>query len=186
MDIRFGKCTAVNGARIGVTIPGLSGDAGFECLLLQPCALGPSVWMPPAVGDVVVIALDEERLENSVVLGVVYPDAKTPPKTGRNQAAVTFSEVYLGNPTPDTKSPRDDRLQSQLSAIKSALDSLVSVFNSHNHTVATVSAADAAAIVEAAATVSIATTSMQTGSPQPLQQNSYSVGETASDCVWAR
>lgn len=164
MDIRFGKCAAVNGPRIGVTIPGFSGDAGFECLLLQPCALGPSVWMPPAVGDVVVIALDEERLENSVVLGVVYPDGKMPPKTGQNQAAVAFDEVYLGNPTPDTKSPRDDRLQSQLSAIKSALDALVLTYNGHTH--------------EVAEGVAAATENQQT--------NSYSVGDTASDCVYVR
>lgn len=185
MNIRFGKCTAVNGPRIDVIIPGFSGDAGFECLLLQPCALGPSGWMPPAVGDVVVIALDEERLENSVVLGVVYPDGKMPPKTGQNQAAVAFDEVYLGSPTPDTKSPRDDRLQSQLSAIKSELDSFASAFNAHTHTVVTVTAVDAAAIVAAATSGVPATTSMQTGTPTAHTQG-YSVGETASDCVWAR
>lgn len=162
--IRFGTCKSIDGARVRVVIPGFEGDAGIDCLLMQPCALGPSIWTPPAVGDVVVIALDEERLENSVVLGVIYPDGKTPPKTGQSQTAMTFSEVYLGNPTPDTKSPRDDRLQSQLSAIKSALDALVLTYNGHTHAVAE--------------GVAAATENQQT--------NSYSVGNTASDCVYVR
>ena len=41
--IRFGKCQSVKGARVRVSIPGFSGDAAIDCLLMQPCASGPSV-----------------------------------------------------------------------------------------------------------------------------------------------
>ena len=183
--IRFGKCKSINGARVRVSLVGYSGDASVDCLLMQPCASGPSVWMPPAVGDVVVVWFDEDRPEDSVVLGSVYPDGKNPPKDGTKQAAVAFDEVYLGNPAPDTKCPRDDKLQAQLSAIKSELDSFVAAFNSHTHTIATVTAADAAAIVAAAATSSVATTAMLAG-PTTSHTQGYSVGATDSECVWVR
>ena len=179
-EIRFGKCTAVNGPRIGVTIPGFSGDAGFDCLLLQPCAQGPSVWCPPAVGDVVVIALDFDRLENSVVLGVVYPDAKQPPKNGPKQAAVAFDEVYLGSPAPDTKIARDDRVQAQLSAIKSELDAIKSAFSAHAHSLP--------AMVAGSTPVTAAPTGEGPGATgaSAVYAQGYTVGATACDCVWGR
>lgn len=184
--IRFGKCKSINGARVRVSLVGYSGDASVDCLLMQPCASGPSVWMPPAVGDVVVVWFDEDFPEDSVVLGSVYPDGINTPKDGPKQAAVTFDEVYLGNPTPETKCPRDDKLQAQLSAIKSELDSFVAAFNAHTHTVATVTAADAAAIVAAAAVPgSVATTAMLAG-PTTSHAQGYSVAATDSECVWVR
>lgn len=183
--IRYGTCRAIKGPRIRVSLVGYSGDAAVECLLMQPCASGPSVWMPPAVGDVVVVWFDEERPEDSIVLGSVYPDGKNPPKNDPKQAAVAFDEVYLGNPTPGTKCPRDDKLQAQLSAIKSELDSFVAAYNAHTHTVATVTAADAAAIVAAAASGSVATTAMLAG-PTTSHTQGYSVDATDSECVWVR
>ena len=185
--IRFGICKVIRGARIRVSLVGYSGDAVVECLLMQPCASDPSVWMPPAVGDVVVVWFDEDRPEDSVVLGSVYPDGKTPPKSGENQAAVVFDGVYLGNPTPDTKCARDDKLQAQLKAIKAELDSFVAAYNAHTHTVATVTAVDAAAIVAAAAVPgSVATTAMLAGVTTGQHAQTYSVGDTDCDCVWGR
>lgn len=183
--IRFGKCKSINGARVGVSLVGYSGDAAVECLLMQPCASGPSVWMPPAVGDVVVVWFDEERPEDSIVLGTVYPDGVNTPKDGPKQAAVTFDEVYLGSPAPDTKCPRDDKIQAQLKAIKSELDSFVAAYNTHTHTVSSVTAADAAAIVTAATSGSVATTAMLTG-PTASHTQGYSVAATDSECVWVR
>ena len=162
--IRFGTCKSVDGARVRVVIPGFEGDAGIDCLLMQPCAQGPSVWMPPAVGDVVVVAVDTERLDDSVVLGVVYPDGKLPPKMGNQEAAMQYKSVYIGDPVPGTKCPRDDRVQSQLTAIKSALDALVLTYNEHTH-----------AVAESLA-----------GVTENQQTNNYSVGDTASDCVYVR
>lgn len=184
--IRYGTCRAIKGPRIRVSLVGYSGDAAVECLLMQPCASGPSVWMPPAVGDVVVVWFDEERPEDSIVLGSVYPDGKNPPKDGPKQAAVAFDEVYMGNPTPDTKCPRDDKIQAQLKAIKSELDSFVAAFNAHTHTVASVTATDAAAIVAVAASGSgVATTAMLAG-PTASHTQGYSVDATDSECVWVR
>lgn len=184
--IRFGKCQSIDGARVRVSIPGYSGDAVIDCLLMQPCASGPSVWIPPAVGDVVVVAYDETRPQDSVVLGVVYPDGKTPPKTGGSQFAAKYSQVYFGEPVPDTKCPRDDRVQAQLDAIRRELDAFSAAFSAHTHTIAEVSALDAVAIVEAAATMSVATTTMLTSAPVPTHTNAYVVGDTASDCVYVR
>lgn len=183
--IRFGKCKSINGARVRVSLVGYSGEASVDCLLMQPCAAGPSVWLPPAVGDVVVVWFDEDRPEDSVVLGSVYPDGVNTPKDGTKQAAAEFDEVYLGDPVPDTKCPRDDKLQAQLAAIKSELDSFVAAYNTHTHTVVTVTAADAAAIVAAAASQSVAATSMLAG-PTESHTQGYSVDATDSECVWVR
>lgn len=186
MTIMFGKCKSVDGPRVHVTLTGYSSDAVIECLLMQPCAQGPSVWLPPAVGDVVVVAYNEERPEDSVVLGVVYPDNRNAPKDGNAQAAFRYSEIYLGDPVPDTKASRDDRVQKELKDIKSELEALTSAFNAHSHTVATVTAIDAAAIVGAASSGVPAVVSMATGAPIASHEQSYVVGNTASDCVWVR
>lgn len=180
MNIVYGKCERISAPRATVRIPGFSGDAVFECLLMQPCVSGPSAWVPPAVGDVVVIALDDERLENSVVLGSVYPDAKSPPKAGQNQAAFEFSEVYLGNPMPDAKLPRDDKIQAELNAIKSELDAIKAAFSGHVHALPPMQAGTAPVVV------------MPTGEgpgstgASPLYAQGYAVGSTESECVWGR
>jgi hypothetical protein len=135
---------------------------------------------------VVVVAYNEERPEDSVVLGTVYPDNRVAPKGGNAQAVFQFSEVYLGDPVPDTKASRDDRVQAQLNDIKAELDALTSAFNVHGHTVATVTAIDAAAIVGAASSGVPAAVSMATGVPTASHEQSYTVGNTAAECVWVR
>lgn len=180
MDIRFGKCEHVNGARIRVTIPGYSGDAGFDCLLMQPCASGPAAWLPPAEGDVVVVAVDQERLENSVVLGAVYPDAVHPPKTKDTQAALAYDEVYLGKPVPETKIPRDDHVQAELSAIRSELDKIKTAFSAHVHALPPMVAGEVPVAV-----IPTGTGPGNTGAA-PTYDQGYSVGETATDCVWGK
>lgn len=84
MNIQFGKVKSVAGARVVVSITGAGGACSVEALLVQPCGVsGPAVWLAPSVGDVVAVAFNAERPEDSVVLGVVYPDGRTPPKPGR-------------------------------------------------------------------------------------------------------
>lgn len=180
MNIVYGKCERISAPRATVRIPGFSGDAVFECLLMQPCVSGPSAWVPPAAGDVVVIALDEERLENSVVLGSVYPDAKNPPKGGQDQAAFEFSEVYLGNPTPDTKLSRDDKVQAELKSIKSELDAIKSAFSAHTHSLPPMQAGTY--------NVAVLPTGEGPGNTgaSPTYAQGYVVGDTASECVWGR
>lgn len=163
--IQFGRVKSFNGARVVVALTGFDGDGVIEALLLQPCGVkSPSVWMPPTVGDVVVVAYDEERPENSVVLGVTYPDGKTPPKAGGGEIALQANKVYLGDDVSKTKPcPRDDLIQSQLSAIKSELDAFATAYSSHTHVCAAVGSPSA--------------------SPAPSHSNSYTVGTTASDSV---
>lgn len=186
MTIQFGKCKSISGARARVTLTGFSSDASIDCLIMQPCAHGPSVWLPPAVGDIVVISVNEERLEDSIVLGVIYTDKENPPKTGNNQAAMKYTEVYIGDPVPDTKASRDDKIQKQLNGIKSELDALTASFNSHVHIVQTVTAIDSAAIVAAAASGSAAPVNMISNVPTASHTQSYIVGETETECVWVR
>ena len=183
--IKFGRVKGFSGARVTVALTGFDGDGVVEALLLQPCGVAsPSVWMPPVVGDVVAVAFDDERPEDSLVLGVVYPDGKTPPKTGSGEIALQAGRVFIGDDVNATKAcPRDDRLQSQLSAIKNELDAIARDYAAHTHTVALVSPADAAAIVASASSGAPATTAMQTGSPSPSHSNGYAVGQTASDSV---
>ena len=164
--IIFAQCKSVNGARVTVTLTGYEEDASAECLLMQPCGVnGPSAWLPPSPGDVLVVEYNAERPECSVVLGVVYPDGHNPPRTGADDAAICAEHIYLGSPVPDTKCPRDDRVQSQLSAIKNELDSLTSAYNLHTHVVPTAGTSNAT---------------------EAQHTQGYSVGDTASDTVFVR
>lgn len=175
--IQFGRVKKFDAGRVTVALTGLDSDATIEALWLQPGSLkGPSVWLPPAVDDLVVVAYDDERPENSVVLGVVYPDGKNPPKTGADEIAIQAGKVYIGDDVSKTKAcPRDDRVQDQLKAIKSELDSFVSAYNAHVHTVPVL-------------TVHLETLPNPTAGPGTTaattsRTQTYSVGSTASDSV---
>lgn len=185
--IKFGKITALNGPRVDVRLTGYESDAEIPALLMQPCGVGgPSVWLPPSVGDTVVVAYDETYPENSVVLGCIYPDGANPPKTGASEAAIEAGTVYLGsNLTLAQKCPRDDRLQIQLAAIKAELDAFVAAFNAHTHLVLEMKKAACAAIV-AGATSSSETVPVEITIPKPPAQHAqtYVVGQTDSDSVW--
>lgn len=160
-----------------LALTGYEGDAVIEAILLMPCGVaGPQAWLPPSVGDVVAVIYDAERPENSVVIGAVYPDGKNPPKTGADEIALQAGKVFIGDDVNATKPcPRDDRLQDQLKAIKNELDSFVSAYNSHVHTVPVL-------------TVHLETTPNPTAGPGTTaattsRTQTYSVGTTASDSV---
>lgn len=168
-----------------LALTGYEGEAVIEAILLMPCGVaGPQVWLPPSVGDVVAVLYDAERPENSVVVGVVYPDGKNPPKTGSNEIALQAGKVFIGDDVSQTKAcPRDDHVQDELKAIKSELDALTAGYNAHTHTIVSVTAADAAAIVAAASSGTPAPTSMTAGPTPSSHSQSYTVGSTASDSV---
>lgn len=160
-----------------LALTGYEGEAVIEAILLMPCGVaGPQVWLPPSVGDVVAVLYDAERPENSVVVGVVYPDGKSPPKTGVDEIALQAGKVYLGDDVGATKPcPRDDHLQDELKAIKSELDAFVSAYNAHVHTVPVL-------------TVHLETQPSPTAGPGTTaattsRTQTYSVGQTASDSV---
>lgn len=175
--IKFAKVRKITGCRTMLALTGYEGEAVIEAILLTPCGVaGPQAWLPPSVGDVVAVLYDAERPENSVVVGAVYPDGKNPPKTGADEIALQAEKVFIGDNVSATKPcPRDDRLQNQLKAIKSELDSFVSAYNSHVHTVPVL-------------TVHLETTPNPTAGPGTTaattsRAQTYSVGSTASDSV---
>jgi hypothetical protein len=163
--ITFGVVKGFSGARIQLDIVGANDDARIEALYMQPgSAAGASVWLPPATGDIVVVSYDPERPEDSVVLGCVYPDGKTPPKSGKDEIALRADKVYIGSDVAQTKPcTRDDHIQAELSKLKSELDKISSIFNAHTHVCSAPGEASAIPVVP--------------------YTNAYSVGATASDSV---
>lgn len=174
--IKFAKVRKIKGCRVMLALTGYEGEAVIEAILLMPCGVaGPQVWLPPSVGDVVAVLYDAERPENSVVVGVVYPDGKIPPKTGADEIALQAGKVFIGDDVNATKPcPRDDHVQDELKAIKSELDSFVSAYNAHVHTVPALTVNMEVVPPVAGPGTTAATTS---------RTQTYSVGQTASDSV---
>lgn len=142
MNLKFGTIKSVDGGRCAVELPGFNGEAAglASALLLQPCGQGNTqTWMPPCAGDTVAVLFDEERPEDSLVVGGVYGDSQKPVIGKNNEAAFKAQKVTIGNDTGDvSQAVRDDLLQSQLSDIKAALDALKTAFESHVHTLSAV------------------------------------------------
>ena len=180
--IVFGKITAVDGGRADVALTGYDGGAKIPPRLMQPCGVGgPSAWMPPSVGDTVVVSYDSERPEDSVVLGCVYPDGSRPPKTGHGEAAIEAGSVYLGSSVAAAqKCPRDDRLQQQLTQIKLELDALALAYNAHTHAVPAITQKDCALIVGGATGTGAAGLTIVVQPPVTPHTQAYSVGRTES------
>lgn len=166
--ILYGEVISVEGSRARVSVPGFDADVALDAILLQPSAgtSGVRTWLPPSAGTVVAVDFDDERPEDSAIIGAVYTDGQTPPKTG-DVAAVEAPAVYLGSAMDGIqKAPRNDRVQAQLDAIKAELDALTAAFNAHVH-----------AVPEAPGTSSPIATPHTQG---------YSVGDTASDSVYVK
>jgi hypothetical protein len=162
--ILFGKVTRFSGARVTLELVGVAGNATIEALYLLPGSSAAQVWLPPAPGDVVAVAYNDERPEDSLVLGRVYADGDNPPRTGGSEVAIEAGKVYLGDDVNSTRPcSRDDHVQAELSAIKAELDKISVAFNAHTHICAAVGAASA--------------------TPNAGYNNGYSVGSTASDSV---
>lgn len=176
ISIKFAKVRKITGCRIMLALTGYEGEAVIEAILLMPCGVaGPQAWLPPSVGDVVAVLYDAERPENSVVVGVVYPDGKNPPKTGADEIAIQAKKVYIGDDVSQTKAcPRDDRLQDQLKAIKSELDAFASNYSLHTHQ---------CAAPGSPTTTPLVSPGVPSTPVEPMHENSYSVGSTASDSV---
>lgn len=163
--VQFGEIVSVKAGVATVKLSGYEADAAIDVVLLQPGG-GSSVkaWIPPVAGDVVAVLVDAERVEDSVVLGGVYTDRQTPPKSG-DVIALQAKYVYVGDSMEGIqKASRDDRVQTELKKIKSELDSLVSAYNLHTHTIPDGS----------------------TAVPSSTHTQGYSVGGTAADSVYIK
>lgn len=165
MGVLFGEIVQVDAGRATVKLAGYESDGVIEAVLLQAGG-GSSVktWIPPQAGDVVAVAYDEERPEDSAVLGGVYTDAQTPPKTGAN-IALQAPSVYLGESMSGIqRASRDDHLQDELTAIKNELDQIAAAFGK----------------------VQTALAGLGVVMPDPFYTPGYTVGQTAADSVWVK
>lgn len=163
--IQYGEIVRVNAGVATVKLSGYDADAAVDVVLLQQGG-GSSVksWIPPAAGDIVAVLVDGERPEDSVVLGGVYTDQQTPPKSG-DVIALQAKYVYIGSGMEGVqKASRDDHVQAELSKIKSELDALTSAYNNHTHVIP----------------------DGTTASPSVPHTQGYSVGSTASDSVYIK
>lgn len=164
ISLVYGILKSAENGRAAVSLPGYEGDAVVDAVLMLPGG-GHKVktWIAPVAGDQVAVLVDDERPEDSLVLGGVYTDAQSAPKDGA-RVAIQAPEVWLGvDVSQAKKAARDDLVQKELSAIKSALDSLVAAYNAHTHP-----------IPDGVSGTTTATA------------NAYAVGATAADSVWIK
>lgn len=179
--IQFAEVVKINRGTATVRLSGYDADVAIDLVLLQPGG-GSSVktWVPPAAGDVVAVLVNSERLEDSVVLGGVYTDSQTPPKSG-DVIALQAQYIYIGDSMDGIqKASRDDHVQAELSAIKTALDALTADYNAHVHTV------PALAVVSAAGAPLGSTVPGSTATGLPQHAQGYTVGATAADSVFIK
>lgn len=163
--LEYGKIESVENSRAVVLLSGYDGDARVDALIAFPGG-GSSVktWIPPQPGDVVAVIVDDERPEDSLVVGGLYVGGQSAPMNGE-KIAFQAPEVRFGASVSDAeKVARDDRVQVQLTAIKNALDALVEAFNSHTHPIP----------------------DGITSAPEIPASHGYSVGDTAADSVWVK
>ncbi len=117
------------------------------------------IWAAPSTGDQVLAIIDDTRPDLVYCLGAIWPDGKAPTTTDPEHILLQAPSGVTLVATADAEFiPRDDRLQSQLADIKSALDALKTAINTHVH----------AALGAATA---------------PPFEHGYSVGATATDKV---
>lgn len=169
MDLQYGEIVSVKDGRATVRLAGYEADAAIDMVLLQPGG-GSSVktWLAPQPGDCVAVLLNAERLDESCVVGGVYTDAQSAPKSG-GVAAIQASYVYIGSSMEGIqKVSRDDHVQAELAKIKAALDALVSAFNGHIHEYLNV------------------TSPASTAVPTNPATQTYTAGDTAADSVYVK
>ena len=120
------------------------------------------VWAAPSTGDQVLAIIDDVRPDLVYCLGAIWPDGKAPTTTDPSHILLQAPSGVTLVATADAEFiPRDDRLQSQLTDIKSALDVLENAVNKHTH----------------------AAHGAPTSPPAPPFEHGYSVGATATDKV---
>ncbi len=117
------------------------------------------IWAAPSTGDQVLAIIDDTRPDLVYCLGAIWPDGKAPTTTDPEHILLQAPSGVTLVATKDAEFiPRDDRLQSQLEDIKSALDALKTAINTHSHA--------------------------SFGAPTaPPFEHGYSVGATATDKV---
>lgn len=149
MILVYGKVTDINAPRVSVRLIGIEDDTKLSCLVLQAGGQTEKsrIWITPRKDDIVAVLFDENRPENSLILGGVYSDSQSVPE-GNGVAIQTENvrieasgdieaigaHVRAGKNLNDiAKASRADYVKYELDDIKSALDTIVNAFNSHTH-----------------------------------------------------
>lgn len=163
MMLTFGKIVSVSSGRARVRLAGYAEDVCIDMLFLQPAGTSSvTVWMPPQSGDLVAVAFNEERPEDSVVLGSVFADGQDAPRSDQS-LAMQAPAVYLGaSMTGTQKASRDDHVQAELASIKGQLDAIATTLS---------------AVVTAFSSLGVTI---------PGYTNTYAPGATASDSVYIK
>lgn len=180
ISIQFGKIAAIRPPRVSVQLFGAFGDCVLEdCLIVTLGGQSPAlrVWSPGSVGDVVAVLFDDDRPESSIVLGGVYGDRSALPDTTKSglsveggvlsfdfsgASAVVAPSLTLGASTTGTSyAVRDDKMSSELAAIRQQFYAMAEAFNLHVHAV----------------------TGATTGGPEPLMSVPYYPGSVACSSV---
>lgn len=186
MDLQYGEIVSVKDGRATVRLAGYEADAAIDMVLLQPGG-GSSVktWLAPQPGDCVAVLLNTERLDESCVVGGVYTEAQSAPKSG-GVAAIQASYVYIGSSMDGIqKASRDDHVQAELAKIKAALDALTAAYNAHVHAVPAIAVLPPPEPPTVPGQIGITVPgSTATGTPQHAQ--TYTVGDTAADSVYIK
>lgn len=182
MKLEFGIIQSVDGGRVAVNIPGFNDGVAqlSSALLLQPCGQGKTqTWMPPGAGDTVAVIVNEERPEDSLVIGGVYGESQKPVIGSNNETALKAQKITIGNDVNDvSQAVRDDLLQAQLNDIKAALDALKTAFTSHVHPIVAVP------VTTGTPPVPVGMASGATGQTTTPVTKIYTVGNTHAASVY--
>lgn len=156
--------TGNNGERLKLeVVDGFGKYSVDDAFIVAPAGQAKAqVWAAPSTGDQVLAIIDDTRPDLVYCLGAIWPDGKAPTTTDPDHILLQAPSGVTLVATKDAKSiTRDDRLQSQLEGIESALDALGTAVNSHTH-------------------AAIGAPSAAPGTPF---EHGYTVGATATDKV---
>lgn len=198
ITLEFGTIEAVRPPRVDVRLLSYNGESTIKNALVLSCGgqstAGTASWVNFAPGDVVACLVDDERPENALILGGVYGDAQTVPDgagvgvSSAGDVKIKAPSVWLGQSVAApsaVKTCRDPLVQSELENIQFVLNSLISLYNSHTHSITVMSPTDSAAIVASATSgVPAPLSSCATSSTTSSQSETYDPGETASNSVY--
>lgn len=149
MNLVYGKVTKIDPPRVSVRLFGIEDDCELSCLVLQLGGQSEKQrqWIAPLQDDVVAVLFDAEKPENSLILGGVYGDSQSVPNgdgiaiqtNGMHIEASADVEVKAVHVKAGKdlsavkKAARADHVNSELGDIQSALDDIVTAFNTHTH-----------------------------------------------------
>lgn len=185
INLVYGKVKGIKPPRVTVQLTGIEGDAELECMLLQPGGQSDDQrqWTAPLEGDIVAVLYDSERPEVSLILGGVYSDTQEVPQgdgvaiqTKNVQIKASGDIIAQGKTVKAGKNmnmlfaaSRSDIVDAELLNVKSALDTIVTMFNSHTHL---------------STAVGSPTSTPSESTPPTTMINTYDPGNTGCDSVF--